>query len=113
MASPHTYLHESPYQEFVRSPNDDHNEVCEASRTPMTMVDQDGSILNETEDFRLLYHIVLRNDALALEQYLAVAPWAVDSMSARPERDEAPHEGNDYFLIATQNGNLDVLKILL
>ncbi|KAI1049592.1 hypothetical protein LB505_008070 [Fusarium chuoi] len=77
------------------------------------MVDRDGSALNETEDFRLLYHIVLRNDALALEQYLTVAPWAVDSMSARPERDEVPYEGNDYFLLATQNGNLGVLQILL
>ncbi|KLO96706.1 ankyrin [Fusarium fujikuroi] len=113
MASPLTHIAESPYQEFVRNQTDIHNRTGEVSRTPMTMIDRDGSVLNETEDFRLLYHIVLRNDALALKQYLTVAPWAVDSMSARPERDEAPYEGNDYFLLATQNGNLDVLQILL
>ncbi|KAF5641495.1 ankyrin protein [Fusarium tjaetaba] len=109
MTSPLIHLNGSPYHDFVRRPNDNHDETREASRTPMTMIDRDGFILCETEDFRLLYHIVLRNDTLALRQYLTVAPWAVDRMGARPEI----YEGNDYFLLATQNGNLGVLQILL
>ncbi|KAF4952932.1 hypothetical protein FGADI_6365 [Fusarium gaditjirri] len=109
MASPLVRLGESPYQLFIRNTNDNHNKPGEVSRTPMTMIDRDGSVLCETEDFRLLYHIVLRNDNLALNKYLTVAPWAVDNMSTHPEI----YEGNDYFLLATQNGNLGVLQILL
>ncbi|KAI7762558.1 hypothetical protein LZL87_008904 [Fusarium oxysporum] len=113
MASPPLHPDGSPYQEFVRNPNDKHDEVGKLSRTPMTMIYRDGSVLCETEDFRLLYHIVLHDDTLALKQYLTVAPWAVESMSARPEVDEAPREDGDYFLLAAQNGNLGVLQILL
>ncbi|KAF5553642.1 ankyrin protein [Fusarium mexicanum] len=110
MASPLIRLDESPYQEFVQKQNDDHNETGDASRTPMKMIDRDGSILRETEDFRLLYQIVLQNDTLALKQYLTVAPWAMDNISAL---DKTPHDGNDYILLATQNGNLGVLQMLL
>ncbi|KAL9562028.1 hypothetical protein ACKAV7_013951 [Fusarium commune] len=113
MASPPLHPDGSPYQEFVRNPNDKHDEVGKLSRTPMTMIYRDGSVLCETEDFRLLYHIVLHDDTLALKQYLTVAPWAVESMSARPEVDEAPREDGDYFLLAAQNGNLGVLQMLL
>ncbi|KAF5570184.1 ankyrin protein [Fusarium phyllophilum] len=109
MASPLIRVNEPLYQEFVRNPNDNHDEAMETSRTPMTMIDRDGSVLYETDDFRLLYQIVLRDDTIGLNKYLTVAPWAVDNMSARPE----VYEGNDYFLLATQNGNLGVLRILL
>ncbi|KAF5581065.1 ankyrin protein [Fusarium pseudoanthophilum] len=102
-------LDESPYQEFVQSSIGYHVEPEDVPRTPMKMMNRDGSVLCETEDFRLLYQIVLRNDTLALKRYLSVAPWAMDSMSTLPEI----YEGNDYFLLATRNGNLGVLQILL
>jgi ankyrin repeat protein len=109
MASPLNRGDGSLYQEFVRNPNDNHDETMETSRTPMTMIDRDGSVLYETDDFRLLYRIVLQNDIIGLNKYLTVAPWAIDNTGARPEI----YEGNDYFLLATQNGNLGVLRILL
>ncbi|KAL7755293.1 hypothetical protein ACKLNR_015050 [Fusarium oxysporum f. sp. zingiberi] len=95
MASLLIRLDESPYQEFVQNPNDNHDETGDVSRTPMEMINRDGSVLCKTEDFRLLYQI------------------AVDSMSAHPEIDEAPREDGDCFLLAIQNGNLGVLQMLL
>ncbi|KAF5630072.1 ankyrin protein [Fusarium sp. NRRL 52700] len=110
MTSPLSSLNGSPYQEFAHNPNDNHSKTGEVSRTPMTMIGRDGSVLRETEDFRLLYQIVIQNDTLALEQYLTIAPWAMDNMSAVHK---APYEGNDYLLLATRNGNLGVLQMLL
>ncbi|KAF5692429.1 ankyrin protein [Fusarium denticulatum] len=109
MASPLIRLGKSPYQEFIQNPNDKHDETGDVPRTPMKMIDRDDSVLCETEDFRLLYQIVLQNDILALKRYLIAAPWAVDRISARPEI----YEGTDYFLLATQKGNLGVLLVLL
>jgi ankyrin repeat protein len=79
----------------------------------MTMINHDGSILYETEDFGLLYQIVRSNDTKTLEQYLTAAPWIIPEASAVLIGKHGIDDNEDCVLNAAQSGCLDVLKMLL
>lgn len=74
---------ESPYRNFVRGPNEYHNGK-EPPYTPITMVDRNGSVLCETDQFELLGAIIYRDDVTTLEQYLDIAPWVMEEMEEFP-----------------------------
>ncbi|KAJ4035266.1 hypothetical protein NW756_008512 [Fusarium oxysporum] len=107
--------YESSYDEFTVDPNHE-SETHGYGRpyaTLMSMINEDGSILYETEDFGLLYQIVCSNDAKTLEQYLAAAPWVIPEASAVLIGKHGIDDNEDCFLNAAQSGCLDVLKMLL
>ncbi|KAG7404965.1 putative ankyrin repeat protein [Fusarium oxysporum f. sp. rapae] len=107
--------YESPYEEFTVDPNQESEShgYGRPFATPMTMINEDGSILYETEDFGLLYQIVDSNDTRTLEQYLTVAPWVLPKASGILLGNHGIDDNEDCFLNAAQSGCLDVLKILL
>ncbi|RKK95875.1 hypothetical protein BFJ68_g14611 [Fusarium oxysporum] len=115
MTSPPPQDVETPYEGFRKDPNDE----CERDgfghsyRTPMTMADQDGSILYETECFDLLGTIIEENDGKTLKKYLSIAPWTVPKESAAWRGYEMAHYNENYCLNAARRGCLDSLKVLL
>lgn len=74
---------ESPYRNFVRGSNEYHNGK-EPPCTPITMVDGNGSVLCETDQFDLLDATIYRDDVTTLEQYLDIAPWVMEEMEEFP-----------------------------
>ncbi|KAF5570190.1 hypothetical protein FPHYL_1466 [Fusarium phyllophilum] len=72
----------------------------------MTMVDHNGSVLCETDQFDFLLAIISRDDAMTLEQYLDIAPWAIE------ENEELPRY-HSFFYTAVSHGSLGALKTLL
>ncbi|KAI1049595.1 hypothetical protein LB505_008073 [Fusarium chuoi] len=95
----------SPYGNFVQAPNEYHNDK-EPPYTPMTMVDGNGSVLYETDEFDLLLAIIQRDDVTALGQYLDIAPWVIE------EKEELPLYYS-FFYTAVSHGSLGALKTLL
>ncbi|KAI1014466.1 hypothetical protein LB504_012239 [Fusarium proliferatum] len=95
----------SPYGNFVRDPNEHHNDE-ELPYTPMTMVDHNGSVLCETDKFDLLLAIIHRDDVTTLEQYLDIAPWVIEEIEELPLY-------YSFVYTAVSNGRLGVLRTLL
>ncbi|KAJ4245207.1 hypothetical protein NW762_014077 [Fusarium torreyae] len=91
------------------NPDDQYYECEGPYEIPLTMVDQDGSTLQEYDDFRVLEKIVSKNDTEALEQYFTIAPWVTPRALALLDEDGRA----DPFCLAASNGCLGVLKILL
>jgi hypothetical protein len=113
MAPPDVSETESPYREFRVNPNDEfigEEDEYEYDRVFMTMTDQDGSILYETDDLLLLSTIVDQNDVGALQQYFTIAPHFAPEP---PNGEEEIIETTDYFHLAVKSGSLDVLQWLL
>ncbi|KAG4270066.1 hypothetical protein FPRO04_11758 [Fusarium proliferatum] len=96
---------ESPYLEFVQAP-EGRIEDEDPPYIPMTMTDQNGSVLCETENFDLLRKIICRDDVTTLKKYLAIAPLVIE------EVDELPCYYS-FFYIAVSSGSLGALKVLL
>ncbi|EXK30503.1 hypothetical protein FOXG_16954 [Fusarium oxysporum f. sp. lycopersici 4287] len=96
---------ESPYRNFDRGPNEYHNGK-EPPYTPITMVDRNGSVLCETDQFDLLGAIIYRDDVTTLEQYLDIAPWVIEEIEELPLY-------YSFFYIAVSHGSLGALKTLL
>ncbi|KAJ9415848.1 ankyrin repeat-containing domain protein, partial [Fusarium oxysporum] len=74
--------------------------------TPITMVDRNGSVLCETDQFDLLGAIIYRDDVTTLEQYLDIAPWVIEEIEELPLY-------YSFFYIAVSHGSLGALKTLL
>ncbi|RBQ75507.1 hypothetical protein FVER14953_13771 [Fusarium verticillioides] len=72
----------------------------------MNMVDRNGCVLCETDQFDLLLAIIYRDDVTTLERYLDIAPWATE------ENKELPRY-HSFFYTAVSNGSLGALKTLL
>ncbi|KAF5624783.1 ankyrin [Fusarium tjaetaba] len=95
----------SPYANFIRGPNECHDDE-EPPYIQMTMVDRNGSVLCETDQFDLLLEIIYRDDLSNLEQYLDIAPWAIE------ENEELPRY-HSFFYTAVSTRSLGALKTLL
>ncbi|KAF5710387.1 hypothetical protein FGLOB1_5501 [Fusarium globosum] len=74
---------ELPYGNFIRGPKEHHNDD-EPPYTPMTMIDGNGSVLCETDEFDLLLAIIHRDDVTTLEQYLDIAPLVIEERENLP-----------------------------
>ncbi|KAM5372414.1 hypothetical protein ACJA88_009163 [Fusarium oxysporum] len=96
---------ESPYRNFVRGSNEYHNGK-EPPYTPITMVDRNGSVLCETDQFDLLGAIIYRDDVTTLEQHLDIALWVIEEIEELPLY-------YSFFYIAVSHGSLGALKTLL
>ncbi|KAF5678240.1 hypothetical protein FCIRC_6523 [Fusarium circinatum] len=95
----------SPYGNFVQGPNEYHDDE-EPPYIPMTMVDRNGSVLCETDRFGLLLAIICQDDVTTLEQYLDIAPWAIE------ENEDLPLYYS-FFYNAVSYGSLGALRTLL
>ncbi|KAG5788785.1 hypothetical protein H9Q69_012156 [Fusarium xylarioides] len=95
----------SSYGNFVRGPKE-YDNGDKPPYTPMTMVDRNGSVLCETDEFDLLLAIIYRDDVTNLEQYLDIAPRAI------VENEELPRYCS-FFYTAVSHGSLGALKTLL
>ncbi|KAF5655124.1 ankyrin protein [Fusarium sp. NRRL 25303] len=96
---------ESAYLEFVQA-SEGRIEDEDPPYIPMTMTNQNGSVLCETENFDLLRKIICRDDVTTLKKYLAIAPLLIE------EVDELPCYYS-FFYIAVSSGSLGALKVLL
>ncbi|KAF4960231.1 hypothetical protein FSARC_10544, partial [Fusarium sarcochroum] len=101
---------ESPYKRFRQHPNelDEDGYQISSLPSPLSIIDRDGSVLYEDGQFYLRTRIISRNDVTLLEQYLAIAPWAIDQV----DLDDVTRS-SDVFYIAAQSGSVDALKTLL
>ncbi|KAF5720968.1 hypothetical protein FMUND_3871 [Fusarium mundagurra] len=95
----------SPYANFVQGQNEYHDGE-ESLYIPMTMLDRNGSVLCETDQFDLLFAIIYRDDVAILKQYLDIAPWAI-------EENEKLSRCSSFFYTAVSQGSLGALKTLL
>ncbi|CAF3474576.1 unnamed protein product [Fusarium graminearum] len=95
----------STYQQFSYAPNT-HDDGYSPDEL-MTMPCQDGTILYETWDRRLLMEIIRRDDVTSLEQYLAIDPQAAGNES------EESFEYYSPYYAAVDNGSLGALRVLL
>jgi hypothetical protein len=92
----------SPYANFIRGLNDYHDGE-EPLYILMTMLDRNGSVLCETDEFDLLLAIIYRNEATTLEQDLDIAPWAIE------DDEELPYYCS-FFYTAVSHGSLIPLR---
>lgn len=79
----------------------------------MTMEDHNGSILYETEQYRLLETIVELDDVETLERYLNILPRAIPSIWDISYENVSLYDVRNYYLLAAVRGNLRVLEMLL
>lgn len=77
------------------------------------MKDHDGSILYETEHFRLLETIVELDDVETLERYLNILPRVIPSIWDISYENVSLYDVRNYYLLAAVRGNLRVLQMLL
>ena len=79
----------------------------------LTITDEDGSILQETNDFSVFTGIVYRNDTRALEKYLEIGSWAIPRAPDIPPSLVGNSNAMDYFYKAAEDGCVDTLRMLL
>src|SRR5687768_5009137 len=70
----------------------------------LTITDEDGSILHETNDFSVFAGIVYRNDTRALEKYLEIGSWAIPRAPDIPPSLIGDSNAMDYFYNAAADG---------
>ncbi|KAM0543955.1 hypothetical protein ACHAPJ_012050 [Fusarium lateritium] len=100
---------DSPYQKFPHNPRDDWRFEEDGGMhwaPATTIIDQDGSVLHETEFYSLISTIVSQNDVPALEQYLAKAPGVSTPVV---EQDFS----QDLYKLAVMNGSVNALHTLM
>ncbi|KAI6765972.1 hypothetical protein HG530_007042 [Fusarium avenaceum] len=113
----HGKFTQDPYarlnEELVEIEDDENDYSDYPPRCPMKMEDHDGSILYETEHFRLLETIVELDDVETLERYLNILPRAIPSIWDISYENVSLYDVRNYYLLAAARGNLRVLQILL